>query len=269
MNVCGESVEKIPAKELASASDIATVVASCDGYADVWPAFFNLLFRFWPDRPYPLYLISNHLAFPDERVTALRVGDDLSWSETLGRGLERISSRFVLLILEDFFFTGPVDTAFIGRLHAAMVAKDAVYLRLVPNPRPDAVCPDMPHVGKIAKGAPYRTSLQIAFWDRLVLLSLLRQEESAWNFELKGSRRSDEITRPFLSVCEGISAISYRHVVLRGKFMPEAIRYFTPLGISFDLSKRSVESELYLQWQASAPRRHLGRAWRFITRRSL
>jgi hypothetical protein len=36
------------------ASDVSAVVLSHDGYADLWPAFFELLFRFWPDLPYPL-----------------------------------------------------------------------------------------------------------------------------------------------------------------------------------------------------------------------
>jgi len=256
------SADMIPA-------DVSAVVVSHDGFSDVWPGFFGLLFRFWPDLPYPLHLISNHLSFTHKRIIPLRVGDDLSWSETLARGLECISSRFVLLMLEDFFLTAPVDSAHVGHLHAAMVAKGAVYLRLVPLPAADVPCPDMPDIGLIAKGAPYRTSLQIAFWDRLALLNLLRPDESAWDFELKGSRRSDRVSEPFLSVREGISAISYRQVVQRGKWLPDAVRQFRALGVQFDCSSRPVESEIYLLWQTSAPRLFLGRAWRFVTRRSI
>lgn len=258
---------QVPARQ--PDSDVAAVVASFDGFSDVWTGFFLLLFRFWPDMPYPLYLISNHLTFSDERVSTLCVGDDLSWSETLARGLERLSNRFILLILDDFFLTAPVDTAHVRRLHAAMIAKGAIYLRLAPNPAPDVPDPEMPDLGVIAKGAPYRASLQIAFWDRLALLNLLRRNESAWDFELKGSRRSDPIAEPFLSVCAGISAISYRHVVRRGKWLPDAVRHFSPLGIAFDCSKRTVESELYLRWQRSAARLFLGRAWRFVMRQTI
>jgi len=250
-------------------AEVSVVVASHDGFWDVWPGFFDLLFRFWPDLPYPLYLISNHLTFRDGRVTGLLVGDDVSWPETLARGLESISSPFILLFLEDFFLTAPVDTALVARLPAIMVSKGAVYLRLKPNPKPDTVCLDTPHIGVIAKGAPYRTSLQIAFWDRLALLSLLRREESAWDFELKGSRRSDQLVQPFLSVGEGVSIIPYRHVIRRGKLLPEAIRYFSPLGIEFNLHRRPIESEIYLRWQSSFVRRSLGRAWRFVNRRRL
>jgi len=252
-----------------AASDVCLVVASHDGCADVWPAFFGQLFRLWPDMPYPLYLISNHLAFADPRVTALRVGDDLSWSQTLARGLEGLSSRFVLLMLEDFFLTAPVDTARVGRMHDAMVAKGAACLRLAPYPEPDAPCPDNPAIGVIEKGTPYRVSLQAAFWDRRLLLGLLRREESAWDFEVNGSRRSAAMSEPFLSVCEGAAALPYRHVLRRGKLLPAAVRHFASLGMSFDLSKRSFESELYLKWQYSALRRFLGSAWRLVTRRPL
>ena len=142
-------------------SDVSAVVISHDRYADVWHGFFQLLFRFWRDRPYPLYLISNHLAFPDERVISLQVGDDLSWSQTLARGLERIPSRYVLVMLEDFYLTAPVDTDHIRRLHDAMVATGAALLRLVANPKPDRPHRQLPELGYIDKGAPYRTSLQI------------------------------------------------------------------------------------------------------------
>ena len=269
---CGESLDGapvalIPAKQ--SASDVAAVVVSYDGCADLWPAFFSLFFRLWPDVPYPLYLISNHLTFPDMRVTALCVGDDFSWSETLSRGLELISSRFVLLMLDDFFLTAPVETALIERMHALMVANNAAYLRLVPNPKPNACCPENPEIGVIAKGAPYRASLQVAFWDRQLLLDLLRRGELAWSFELKGSRRSDAITEPFFSVCDGSTAILYRHVLQRGKLLPDAVRHFAPLGIAFDFSKRAVASEFRLYWQTSAVRLLLGRVWRFVMRRPL
>jgi hypothetical protein len=251
----------------APASDVAAVVVSYDGSADIWPGFFALLSRFWADLPYPLYLISNHLAFPNERVTNLCVGDDLSWSETLARGLERVSSHYVLLILDDFFLTAPVDTALVQRMHEAMVSKGAAYLRLVPNPAADNPCPDMPMIGTINEGAPYRASLQMAFWLRSALIGLLRREESAWDFEIMGSRRSDAMNEAFLGVCDGFPIVPYRHVLRRGKLLPDAVRFFALLGVNFDFSKRRLESTINLRWQASAVRRCLGAAWRLMTAR--
>lgn len=264
----GSCASASPIAAQPAAADVAAIVASYDGCCDIWPGFFSLVSRFWPDLPYPLYLISNHLTYTGEGVTALRVGDDLSWSETLARGLECIMSRYVLLILDDFFLTAPVDTARVLRMHAAMVAKGAVYLRLAPNPAADRPCADMPEIGTINKGAPYRTSLQMAFWDRRVLLDLLRREESAWDFEVKGSLRSDALDEPFLGVSSDF-AVPYRHVLRRGRLLPDAVRYFASLGVDFNMTKRCMESELNLRWQASALRRLSGRVWRFIAGRTL
>jgi len=250
------------------ASDVSAVVLSHDGYADLWPTFFELLFRFWPDLPYPLHLVSNHQTFSDSRVIPVRVGDDRSWSQTLARALDAIPSRYVLLLLEDYFLTGPVDTAHIARLHATMVELGAVYLRLAPAPKPDSPCPGFSHIGFIAKGAPYRSSLQVAFWKRSALLGLLRQDETAWDFELKGSRRSDQITDPFLSVYDGY-ALPYRHTVRRGRWIPGAIRQFAMLGIAFNSTSRPTESEIYARWEDSWARRFLGKTWRFVMRRKL
>lgn len=249
-------------------SDVSAVVLSHDGYADLWPAFFELLFRFWPDLPYPLHLVSNRRTFLDDRVIPVRVGYDRSWSQTLARALDDIRSRYVLLMLEDYFLTGPVDTARVAKLHTAMVKLGAVYLRLAPAPKPDIPCPGFSDIGFIAKGAPYRSSLQIAFWERSTLLGLLLQDETAWDFELKGSRRSDRITEPFLSVYDAC-VLPYRHAVRRGRWIPGAIRQFAALGITVAAANRPTESELYARWEESAIRRFLGKAWRFVTRRRI
>jgi len=207
-------------------SDVAIVVVSNDRYADVWPGFFTLLFRFWPALPYKLYLVSNRLTFADERVTPIQVGDDVSWARTMASGLERVASRYVLLMLEDFYLSGPVDTAKVRALHDAMVERGAAYLRLSGHPNPDVPDAKWPEIGTIEKGASYRTSLQMAFWDRAVLLGLLRDDESAWQFEIAGARRSDQIAAPFLSVYDRVRPIPYQHTVRRGKWMQEGIDFF-------------------------------------------
>jgi hypothetical protein len=100
------------------------------------------------------------------------------------------------------------------------------------------------------------------------LLGLLRQDETAWDFELNGSRRSDQITDPFLSVYDP-STLPYRHAVRRGRWIPGAIRQFAMLGITIGAANRPVESEFYSRWEESTVRQLLGKAWRFVTRRKL
>ena len=244
-------------------SDVSFVVLSNDRYADVWPGYFTLLFRFWPDLPYKLYLISNHVRFPDERVIAIQVGDDLSWSQTLASGLARVPTRHVLLTLEDYYLTAPVDTAKVRRLHDAMVERGAVYLRLMGAPNPDYPDPHLPEIGMIKKGAAYRTSTQLAFWDRQTLIDLL-EKETVWQFELTGARRSDRIAAPFLSVYAPFLPVPYQQVVRGGKWTAKEVEFFSGYGIAFDFSKRPIESKFRLWLQTSLLRRILSRLRRAL-----
>ncbi|MGV3634846.1 MAG: hypothetical protein ACO1NY_10905 [Pseudorhodoplanes sp.] len=245
-----------------ASSDVAVVVSSFDGYADVWPGFFTLWFRFWPDCPYPVYLTTNRLTFPDDRVTSLQVGADLSWSHSLKQALEKIDHPTILLVLDDFFLKEKVDTARVQRLHAILVESGAACLRVVPKPPPDRPHPRYPDIGFVSKGAPYRTSLQIALWDRAKLLGLLQESGSAWDFEIIGSQRSDLLDADFLSVRDGCGAIAYSHTVRRGKWLPRAIREYSAMGIDFSQSHRGVESAWYIRWRNSDVRLWLGRLYR-------
>jgi len=40
--------------------DTCVLIASCDAYSDAWAPFFALMKKYWPDCPYPIYLISNY-----------------------------------------------------------------------------------------------------------------------------------------------------------------------------------------------------------------
>ena len=36
----------------------AILIVSCDKYSDLWDPFFKLFFKFWPDCPFNIYLLS-------------------------------------------------------------------------------------------------------------------------------------------------------------------------------------------------------------------
>ena len=78
--------------------------------------------------------------------------------------LETICEDYLLIILEDFLLTGPVNTESLKSLLNLMKKENAGYLRLMANPPPDNAHPSYPHIGYIKPGADYRTSLQMAIW---------------------------------------------------------------------------------------------------------
>jgi hypothetical protein len=226
-------------------ADTAVLVCSSDKYRDLWRPFFVLFFRYWPDCPCPLYLMTGSLDCERERVTALKVGDK-DWSSGFIDALGRIPQTRVIVLMEDYFLTRPVDEDAIKRLLAYMDDRGAACLRLFPCPGPTRPCPDSPEAGEIDKGEEYRLSLQAAIWDRRTLMRLARSGESPWELERNGTMRTNRLDPPFLSVRrnpEGEYPIAYLcTAVIKGKWARETRRLCRRERLSIDLGARPVES---------------------------
>jgi hypothetical protein len=220
----------------------ALLVVSCDSYRDIWGPFFTLLFRYWDDCPYPVFLGSNFEKYPDKRVVSLAIGEDRDWSSNLRRMLEWIPQDGILLIQEDFLLDRPVHTARIDRYIGYARRRQAACLRLMPIPGPDVPCADQPELGEIGKGAEYRVSLQAAWWKKEQLAAVALPGESPWQFERLGSRRSDALDAPFLSLREGVDfPLDYfTTAVVRGYWEPAALDLCRREKVPVDLRVRSV-----------------------------
>jgi hypothetical protein len=217
----------------------ALLVSSCDAYSDLWLPFFNLFWKYWPDCPFPVYLTSNHQKFTHQKVMPLCVdGDHSNWSQRLYVALSRLDTEYVLLVLEDFFFQRRVVTKDIIVCLEVLKELDGNMLRLVNRPKPDMPLNDFPYIGNIQPGAPYRVSTQAALWRRKTLMGLLINGESIWQFELQGSRRSDNIDK-FYSVWKTIMPYGY-HVVERGKWFRHEAARFRKMNIGCDFSSRPI-----------------------------
>jgi hypothetical protein len=280
-------------REIPTAPALAVVVSSCDAFADVWEPFFTLFFRYWPDCPYPLFLIANERRFEHPRVTTLCVGEDRGWTDNLRAALGHVPGTHLLYLQEDYLLRRAVDTPRVAALFAHAVAAGAACLRLFPTPGPDEPYPGgLPGVGRIGVDAPYRVSLQAAIWDRRALEALLVPGESGWQMETLGSARSRSVDAPFLSVerrprpsverslrpggerrprPSSDLGVAGSHVVsgdldvpipyvctavVKGKWIPAAVALCRAEGIPLDLSRRSVET-----WRDRAWRRLMTARW--------
>jgi hypothetical protein len=214
------------------------LVASCDAYSDLWRPYFAVLDRYWADCPFPIALVTEAKRPEFKGVKALRLGQGLDWSSLMVRALDALSTRYVLLTLEDFFLRETVDSARVLRL-LEEVKKDSLnMLRLIPRPGPPRGRLKTSHYGLLPVNAPYRVSTQAAFWRVDVLRNLLVEGENAWQFEVNGSVRSHRY-QGFASVWD--AALPYRHhAVERGRWFPWAVLRFRYLDIAIDLRARPV-----------------------------
>jgi hypothetical protein len=214
---------------------MAVLVASCDKYADLWPPFFELLFRFWSDCPFPIYLLANAADEDIPGVNRISVGADTSWSEGLLLALQQIGADYVLLLLEDLLLAGPVDTPAVEAVLTWFVSSGGNYIRLNGFPPPDSVLNDA--VGLVAPHTVYRTATVLSVWKRRTLVELLRPGESAWEFETAGSVRS-EAYDGFYSTRRNY--IPVMNAVIKGKWQRPVLRRTKALCPGFEAGSRPI-----------------------------
>ena len=243
--------------------DCAIFVSSCDVYSDAWEPFFKLFFRYWPDCPLPIYLISNGKVYPDSRVTTIKIDPDQGWASNMLTALTAHPSPFMLYLQEDYFLKRRVGTERILDLLDILKKEHAAYLQLYPAPGPDTAFKKYREVGMISPGRPYRVSLQAGLWDTAVFKRLLVKGERGVDMEHKGSVRSEGFEEPFLSVRRGLffpydtsAALDYFSTgIIKRKWHAGIPSFFKQQGITADLSQREIESpgEKFRHIAASLP----------------
>lgn len=217
--------------------NVATLVVSCDNYSDVWPIFFALYRRFWPDNPLKTYLLTNFLEPYYENVKIIDAGEDISWSDNLAAALIRIEEEYVLLFLEDLLLTDYVNAKSFEELLNWSLEHSVNYMRFNPSTPPDKII--APNVGVASEGAVYRTSVVAALWKKDVLLALLKSGENAWEFEIRGSNRSDAYPDFYSAVKNTFPIINS---IVKRVWERSAIRKLRALEIKVDMSRRPVAS---------------------------
>lgn len=239
-----------------SNSSTAVLVLSCDKYSDIWPVFFDFFDKYWADCPYPVYLATNSSKYDRSGVTQVFSNKHTTWSDELAVILHQIREKNIILILEDYFIYKHVDNNEINAVVDLFERKNAAFCRLGCFPKMyDELWPfkkykDVIEYGEISPNAKYRVCLQTALWNKNDLSSLLRSEEDPWQFEIEGSKRTKEMTRPFLCLIanpktkEVHGPITYYCTALSaGKWMRGALELCRENNIPVN-SHRPVESRV-------------------------
>jgi hypothetical protein len=214
---------------------LAILVASCDRYSDLWPIFFRLFRRFWPDCPFPVYLLSNNLEAQFPGVVNVRVGDDISWSDNLLAALPGVNADYIFLFIDDLLICERVNTAAVCDVLKDFVRQNGNYIRLNPAPRPDRPLDHL--IGSVSAGTLYRTATVLSVWKKEILFDLLKKGETPWEFEIDGSIRSDAYSGFFSTHTRILSILN---AVIKGKWERGAIRRLRSLAVGLELGVRPV-----------------------------
>jgi hypothetical protein len=192
--------------------NIDVLVVSCDSYSDVWDAFFNAFFNAWKDCPLDIYLLTNQKSFSHLNVKTVKIGLDLSWSDNVLNGLEKLKNDYVLLMIEDLILKEKISMTYFNQLLRWIKDNKPNYLRLC-NSHPPKHFDTL--VGSIPDKTPYKTSTMPCVWRIDTLKKILKSGESAWDFEIKGSLRAYQYGK-FFAVHK--TFINYHNSIIKGKW---------------------------------------------------
>jgi hypothetical protein len=226
------------------------LVSSCDAYSDLWPWFFHFLFKFWPEVPQPVYLISNFYSYNDSRVKTIQVGPDQQWGTNTHQAVQQIEAESILLLLDDFLLDAPFNQEGFETLLTQYRSAQArlVELRLFGEQGP-AVADTW---FREANASNLCAGINSNLWDRQLLLDIAQPGKNIWQCEtgVRDLLRAGEKGLYFMDA-KAPKIISFVESV-RGQFWkPEGIDFLAGHGRSPDLKKRPCPpqgSDLFSKW---------------------
>ena len=221
----------------------AVLVVSCDKYSDLWPIFFGLWHKYWPNCQLKMYLGTNFFNYSDPALHVIKIGTDQAYSDNILKFLKSIDEDFVLLVTEDFFLSESVDDTSLSEHLHEFFSKRGKYLKLV-NTYPLGFDNDtQAKIGLIEAGVKYRTGLGVGLWDKNFLLKNIPPGMSAWELEKNGilaSRMPDDAVFGFNSKFRGKRPFQHFHGVIKGAWTRDTLPFLKKEGYEDYIGGRPI-----------------------------
>lgn len=215
---------------------------SCWAYRDTWSGFFQLFRKFWPTCPYPITLVTDRMDDGAAPCSSVFVSPGTPWTTMLAHFLTTCTEP-VMLFLDDYFLSAPVNTVLVRRGLRQMERMNAGCVRLYPCPGANADYGDA-DFGMVTPGTPYRISSQVSIWKPQYLRAIAsqcRDHGEASDLEIGGTQFAESLPDPVLAFKRdsGPWPIQYLcSAVSRARWNPDAQRLCEAHGIDADWTMR-------------------------------
>lgn len=229
---------------------LSIIVLSCDDYSDLWDDFFNFKERFWPDCPYPTYLVNDTKQYNRKGVTVLNAGEGVMWSTRVRKALERIDTPYVCPILDDHYIIRTVNTRHFEELVSFAETNNVSYLAferrafIQPEKEWQYMAPELVIIPKHLK---YGINTSGAIWNKIDYMKLIGTEDySPWKFEYNMCElaKTEKGLPGVLLFDAGLTLnLCEKEIVRQGVFIPDAVKYVKEVtGVEINTSGRGTMS---------------------------
>lgn len=215
-------------------NDLALLIMTCDDYKDLWDPYITLYKKYWKHPTINAYFCSDTLGSGYKGFIDIPVGKHVEWSARLRYALNQIKEDYVLLVLDDYYITKPVQEAKLLELVEVMKKFNAASFRVFPSPPPNKELEGYPEYGINEKGQQYRCSTQATIWKKEVLDNLIDDAENIWKFEHNASARSNDLEDLFL----GLKAMDSKNEYYPYHYLCTAVYKKRWMKEAFELAKK-------------------------------
>lgn len=215
--------------------EVCIVVLSCDKYDDCWDIFKKLFEKYWPDCPYNIYLATETKKY--DGIETISINEPI-WTTRIRKTLETLKTKYVIILLDDFFIRNPVNQEKIEYCINNFDQQTVTFNF------------ELEYSNNIEVGlngfklrprfSPYLHSCQPGIWNREKLINHLSIPQSPWDWETM-SFNSEEKFYINSSKNPIIDIGYYSHnkfSIVRGKWAREIVSFFDKEGIEIDYQIR-------------------------------
>lgn len=212
--------------------DTSVLIMSCDSYEDCWNPFFKLKEKYWSDCPFKTYICTE----TKECQYATTIKKTGYWTERLRNALHEIDTKYIIIILEDYFLREKVDQKRIESVIDNFDKEASCY-----SFRNWWDAKDYSNNGFALRQnkTPYLNSCQIKIHDKEKLLETLNKNMTAWDWE---TTIIDSPYKFYENRGDNIFYYGYTNYkpfgIVKGKWSRETKDFFEKENINMDYSKR-------------------------------
>lgn len=196
------------------------LISSSEKYHDVLSCCIELINKYFKNFIIQIYVVTNGQFKAMKNVRVIEVKKkNYFWSDRILEAINRIEDEKFFLLTEDLFFKKTIDIFQIDEIINFFNKSNANCLYLSPTTSIGKKT-SHPLFFEIPFWAIHRVSLQLAIWKKSYLKKVLVNNETPWEFETNGTKRSKFYSNIFISKK---NILNYTEVVGKGKITPEGI----------------------------------------------
>lgn len=209
--------------------ECAVIVNTCDKNIDLLDNFFYLFYRFWEKCPYNVFINTEKTKYEKENIHTLYCNEDISWCRRLRNCVNKINSKYVILLLEDFYFEREVDQDELDKVIAYMERNQNIISFCFDPISMGNVYSEYENYWERKPKGKYRHCLQAGIWRSDYLNRVLDIDASPWEFEFTYNFLSFNKNYKFYCIKQKeLSPFSYNggYLIYRGKYVEEELEKF-------------------------------------------